>query len=116
MVICYCVTEPLGNILFDYTGKSTCDQLGDFADGLIQHSKITLDVVNESEFVAADALRAIAKDLWAQLSDIPTDADGVDGGLDASFYHFPKGTQVYEVWAWFEVEFGISIQSDLMCL
>lgn len=23
---------------------------------------------------------------------------------------------VYEVWAWFEVEFGVSIQSDLMCL
>lgn len=39
------------------------------------------------------------KALWAQLSDVPIDADDC---LDADFLHFEDGTPREDVWAWFE--------------
>lgn len=69
------------------------------------------------------AKRYVAKELWAELGDVPY--DGETESLDATWYiqnsqgvclYFPKGTCRYEIWHWFEDAFDVSVATDLMCL
>lgn len=41
-------------------------------------------------------------DLWNRLGDVPVTEVGEQLELDAPFLHFDKGTNVEEVWHWFE--------------
>ncbi|MGP4944633.1 hypothetical protein [Pseudoalteromonas nigrifaciens] len=114
MNIFYSVNPPLGTVLFEFSRNEDAPALSDFEKDVGAHGRIIVNNVGDNEFMASDALRAIAGHLWNELGDTPTDSDGVDGKLDDEFYHFPKGTAVYDVWAWFEVEFNLSISADLM--
>jgi hypothetical protein len=58
--------------------------------------------------------RLLAQMLWAELGDVPTSDDGTDGKLDEPFLFFEAGTDVYEVWEWFEDAFDLSVAADLM--
>lgn len=39
------------------------------------------------------------KIFWSKLGDIPVDEDGI---IEESFEHFEEGTDVEEIWHWFE--------------
>lgn len=58
--------------------------------------------------------RMLAQILWSELGNIPTCDDGADGVLDEAFLFFKAGTDVYEVWEWFEDAFDLSVAADLM--
>lgn len=54
---------------------------------------------------------ACAKVLWADFGDIPINDDEE---IDEPFLDFAKGTDMYEIWHWFEETFDISIgEGDL---
>ncbi len=55
----------------------------------------------------------VYKALWRLLGDVPVTTDD---DLDGEFLHFPKGTDKFEVWHWFEETFDISVAKDLMFL
>jgi len=52
-----------------------------------------------------------AKRLWDLLGDVPTNDDNE---IDEEFLHFEKGTDVFEIWHWFEEKFDLSVAEDLM--
>lgn len=54
---------------------------------------------------------SIYHQLWEILSDIPIN-DNEEIELD--FLHFEKGTNMYEIWHWFEETFEISIAEELL--
>lgn len=61
--------------------------------------------------VLVELRQAQAKELWSDLGDIPvTDNDE----LDAVFLDFPKGSDLMDVWYWFEETYNVSIANDLM--
>lgn len=41
------------------------------------------------------------RELWRQLGGVPTAGED-DNLLDEPFLHFPRGTDLLEVWHWFE--------------
>jgi len=53
----------------------------------------------------------VARDLWIKLGDVPTDGDEC---IEEPFRDFLPGTSVYEIWHWFEDQFGVDIAKDLM--
>ena len=46
---------------------------------------------------------------WDKLGDIPVDEDG---DIEESFEHFDVGTDVEDIWLWFEWFFDISIGKE----
>lgn len=54
-----------------------------------------------------------ARELWELLGDVPVN-DNEE--IDEPFNGFEKGTDVHEIWHWFEETFNISIAKDLMYL
>jgi hypothetical protein len=84
---------------------------------LLFETNEVLDVLSADDmcFVEADAkthaLKA-AKLEWATLVDIPINHDGKT--LKA-FKNFPPGTDVHDIWRWFEAAFfNVSVACDLM--
>lgn len=53
------------------------------------------------------------KTLWEQLGDIPINDNDE---IDEKFLDFPKGTDRFEIWHWFEETFNVSVAKDLMGL
>ena len=47
-----------------------------------------------------------ADDVWELLSDVPVTEDD---DIDEPFLDFPKGTDKFEIWHWFEETFDVSI-------
>jgi hypothetical protein len=55
-----------------------------------------------------------AKKLWDILGDCPiNDNEELDDDLDLDIIQFEKGTDIYEIWHWFEEKFNISV-TELM--
>lgn len=54
-----------------------------------------------------------AKRLWEELGDIPVNDQEE---IDESFLDFEIGTDMYEIWHWFEETFNVSVAKDLMNL
>jgi hypothetical protein len=52
--------------------------------------------------------------LWSDLGDVPVDVDAEY--IDDDFLHFPKGSELYDVWHWFECKFNVILAVDLMCV
>ncbi|RLI63943.1 MAG: hypothetical protein DRO67_04880 [Candidatus Asgardarchaeum californiense] len=51
------------------------------------------------------------KDLWEELGEVAiNDRDEID----RPWNDFPKGTEILEIWHWFEEEFDLSVANDLM--
>ena len=50
-------------------------------------------------------------ELWKSLGNVPIDCDG---NIDEDWQHFDKGTDLHELWHWFEDTFPVSIATDLM--
>lgn len=62
----------------------------------------------------ADLQGKTAEDLWNELGDVPI--DGNTDNIDEDWYSFPKGTNRFEIWTWFEEAFDLSVAIDLMHL
>lgn len=54
-----------------------------------------------------------AKELWEELGDIPVNDQEE---IDDPFLDFEIGTDMYEIWHWFEETFNVSVAKDLMNL
>lgn len=64
--------------------------------------------------VALTNLRlAQCKELWSSLGNVPVDHKD---RLQMAFMDFPSGTQVEDVWKWFEETYNVSVAVDLMGL
>jgi hypothetical protein len=55
----------------------------------------------------------VARGLWDKLGNIPVNEDDE---IDEPFLDFPKGTDKFEIWHWFEDTFNLSVAHDLMHL
>ena len=53
------------------------------------------------------------KKLWEQLGDIPVDEDNY---IEKAFLHFPIGTDIYDIWHWFEEQNNHFVCGDVMRL
>lgn len=71
-------------------------------DGRLKEMKHEMQQSNE--------LKAI-KELWEAFEEVPIDNNYK---ILERFCKFPKGTSRFEVWAWFEEEFNVSVAMDLM--
>lgn len=62
--------------------------------------------------------KIIAKKLWATLGDIPINKnDELEESFDTNTgLIFEIGTDIFEVWHWFEEYFDLSVAKDLMLL
>ena len=55
------------------------------------------------------------KCLWDEFGDIPIKEDGEgEEVIDADFYHWPAGTDRYDIWHWFDEKCPNSLHDDLM--
>lgn len=76
-----------------------------------------LDVLSDQDkdFIEADAKEhaiKLAKVEWEKLSAVPADENGL---TTESYKQFPAGTDVHDIWHWFEAAFyKVSIAEDLM--
>jgi len=59
----------------------------------------------------ADGKLERAEEYWYQLADLPFDESE---RLEQDFEGFEVGTSKYDIWAWIEQEFDVSIAVDLM--
>jgi hypothetical protein len=57
-----------------------------------------------------------ARVTWRQFCDVKKKGSGSDWVINEPFLHFEKGTDVYDVWHWFESKFHISVGKDLLGL
>lgn len=76
----------------------------------IQSSLIGENSISWGEL--ADLQNKTAEDLWAEFEDVPLMEDSDD--IDEDWYSFPKGTNRFEIWQWFEEAFHLSVAVDLM--
>ncbi len=106
--------DDKGDVTLAHGESSTRGELYYFKQNKRDVETFALTVRKDADFRAQAALHAVARHLWSQFGDIPTDEDGTDGNIDAPFLHFPKETAVYDVWDWFESTFDIVIGADLM--
>ena len=53
----------------------------------------------------------IAKQFWEEFGDVPIDNDDC---ITCKWRSFPKGTNRFEIWHWFETFFEVSVAKDLM--
>ena len=51
--------------------------------------------------------------LWEDLGEVPIDNRDL---IQTDWYIFPKGTERFDIWAWFESNFNCSVAMDLMKL
>lgn len=51
------------------------------------------------------------KEMWEEFGDIP-----IDNGecIKSGFYHWPAGTDRYEIWYWFDERCPNNLHDDLM--
>lgn len=61
----------------------------------------------------ADLQGKTAEDLWEEFGDVPIDNDDY---TERDWYSFPRGTNRFEIWTWFEEAFDLSVAIDLMHL
>jgi hypothetical protein len=74
------------------------------------------DIISEEQIAAAidelgtpeEVRYELASAAWREFKKIP-----VDDEILEPYLHFPTGTRIEEVWAWFEQEFEIDVR-DLM--
>ena len=52
-----------------------------------------------------------ARKLWENFGDVPIGFD--NDRIEEDWMQFPKGTDRFEIWKWFESYFNISIAKDL---
>lgn len=56
-------------------------------------------------------------ELWDKLGDCPiNESEELDCDLELNGELFPKGTDIYDIWHWFEETFNISIAIDILNL
>ncbi len=53
----------------------------------------------------------MAKQLWEEFGDVPIDNNDC---ITYEWRSFPKGTNRFEIWHWFETFFEVSVAKDLM--
>jgi len=59
-----------------------------------------------------DDREAYAKALWEDFGNVPVSPENET--IEDDWMMFAAGTDRYEIWHWFETEFGLSVASDLM--
>jgi len=55
--------------------------------------------------------RKEARKIWDDLGNIPVNENEE---IDEIFLHFPIGTNIYDIWHWFENTYDLSVHNDLM--
>jgi len=120
MIIIFHIPDK-GKICFEISHTEYCTCIEDFKT---KYANANFYMIGDEEpfnieYYLLDkqaVLKELATHLWTKFGDVPTDDDGADGTIDESFLHFPKGTDVYEIWTWFEFIFDVSVAKDLMGL
>lgn len=51
------------------------------------------------------------REMWEEFGDIPIDSSKC---IDQDFYFWPKGTDRYEIWHWFDEHCPNNLHDDLM--
>jgi hypothetical protein len=69
----------------------------------------------DGELAATNDQLRVAKDLWADLGNVPVNDDEKET-IDEDWLLFVKGTPRIEIWHWFEETFYVSVAKDLMGL
>lgn len=113
MFIYYYINPDNSDIAFQYSSSKDSELLNEFIEEMPSCSVIEVSTEKE-EYFADDAYIDLAKHLWGQLGNVPTDENGSDGSIDAPFLHFEKGTGVHTIWHWFESTFTLSVAKHLM--
>jgi len=115
MFICYYINQNSGSVALQYSWSKNCELFQEFKDDEdVPYCEIISIETDVEEYFTEDAYKDLAKHLWAQLADVPTNENGVDGIIDKDFLHFSKGTDVYDIWHWFESVLDVSVAKDLM--
>ncbi len=58
---------------------------------------------------------SILKTLWKELSDVLVDSDdNIETAFKVPDYTFPKGTDKFEIWHWFDDRCPNNLHDDLM--
>lgn len=65
---------------------------------MFNRARFELHVIVESEPVKGKSLEEV-KALWRDLGNVPTNDQSE---IETPFLHFPAGSDIFEVWAWFE--------------
>lgn len=76
-----------------------------------------LDILTEDDkdFIEADAREQAIKDARREWEELGKVTANHDGEISYPFKHFPKGTDVHDIWKWFEEAFyQVSVARDLM--
>ena len=55
--------------------------------------------------------KQVARLLWKEFADVPIDEDDK---ITCEWRSFPKGTNRFDIWKWFEKFFEVSVVEDLM--
>lgn len=115
MFICYYINPNTNTVSLQYSQNKECELILEFQqDDAIPSFELIEVTTDENDYDTEAAYRDLAKHLWDELADIPTDEDGADGTIESDFLHFEAGENVYTIWHWFEAEFDVSIAEDLM--
>lgn len=116
MIIFYHIKPDTGTVLLEYGDSTESQVVQDFIahEGIPSYNTISVDVQGDQSYMSEDAYLDLAKHLWLEFGDIPTNEAGVDGQIEQAFLHFKAGTDVQDVWRWFESEFSVSVAEDLM--
>jgi hypothetical protein len=109
-VIVYCHIDSKGDVTVQYGHSEESELLKEFKDEFPSHDVYLFETNNVS---SEETYKAVAKSLWVEFSDTPTNEDDE---LDADFLHFKKGQDRHDVWHWFESQFDVSVAEDLMGL
>lgn len=51
------------------------------------------------------------REMWTEFGDIPINNDEC---IESGFYHWPAGTDRYEIWHWFDERCPNNLHDDLM--
>lgn len=89
-------------------------RIADFPEEKSLNIQMTLIGENSVSYgELADLQGKTAEDLWEEFGDVPIDNDDY---TEQDWYSFPRGTNRFEIWTWFEEAFDLSVAIDLMHL
>ncbi|KXS55251.1 MAG: Uncharacterized protein AWU57_350 [Marinobacter sp. T13-3] len=91
-----------------------CELLDDPEDGIEVLRESFMNGIHPKQAVA-DLFRLQAKKLWEKLGDVPVvEGDRIGTAFVTPTITFRAGTEVTEVWHWFEEHYNLSVACDLM--
>jgi len=110
-----CTCNNCGNLLVDTNPQVGAEQFnltGIYTKELVDHDCPVCETDGYlMDLNSKEAPLQTARALWQSLGNIPVNDEEE---IDEDFMDFPKGTDVYYIWHWFEEKFNLSVAKDLM--